>query len=131
MCNDQENNEPRLTPFANRVARGILDLLQKHGRTVTYGEVASEIGLNPRGCRCMSIPAGNVSAFCMRHGFPPLTAIMQNARTNLPGPGFDLMFNNNIPWHEFSEQMTEENREEVIRRLQEMVLNTDNWNDLF
>lgn len=56
------------------------------GPPLTYGALCSILGVNPR---VASYFLGKIQTYCRRHRLPPLQALAVNARTRLPGPGYN------------------------------------------
>ncbi len=55
-----------------------------NGHTVTYGEVGSKVGLAAQGT---ARPLYYIRNECLRRSLPPLTALVFNKNTGLPGIG--------------------------------------------
>lgn len=53
---------------------------------LTYQDLAQPLGL--RGARPVRFALGPIQSLCSERGHPPLTSIVINKRTRLPGPGF-------------------------------------------
>lgn len=54
-------------------------------RTLTYGILAKTIGF--KGAGTLAQPLGHVMHYCRRNGLPPLTVLVVNQETGLPGEG--------------------------------------------
>ena len=53
---------------------------------LTYGQLCSQLGgLNPRVAQWF---LGKIQNYCDKHALPPLQALVVNANTRLPGPGY-------------------------------------------
>lgn len=55
-------------------------------QTLTYGDLAEAIGFTSG--RVMRIPLSVIQTFCLERDLPPLTSIVVNKGTGLPGTGF-------------------------------------------
>lgn len=54
-------------------------------RTLTYGMLADMLGFE--GAGVLAHPLGHIMYYCRRNGLPPLTVLVVNQRTGLPGKG--------------------------------------------
>lgn len=63
----------------------ILVAAARAGKTTTYKAVSGPLDTNPLSVRNALEP---IQAYCMANRLPPLTAIVVNSSTGLPGPGF-------------------------------------------
>ncbi len=68
----------RVWPILTRSARD--------RRTLTYGEVARQLGF--RGARPVRFPLWTIQDFCLEKDLPPLTILVVNKSTGRPGQGF-------------------------------------------
>ncbi len=122
----------KLSIFQQKLAKCFLNHIEKNKESfklshnpiiTTYGDVSRELYKHSQGSRCLRIPAGYVSTFCLQHDLPPISAIMCNA-SGTPGLGFDEMYN-------FSDKtkhkITSKNREVLIKKIQEEVYNNNDW----
>lgn len=53
--------------------------------TVTYGKLGDALGVHRRALR---YPLGEIQAFCIKHQLPPMTSLVVNKRSQVPGNGF-------------------------------------------
>lgn len=58
----------------------------KRKHLLFYHDLASPLGL--RGARPVRFALGPIQSLCIERDYPPLTSIVINKRTRLPGPGF-------------------------------------------
>jgi putative restriction endonuclease len=63
----------------------ILTKSAKNSEPITYGELARQLNLHHRAIRFI---LGVIQDYCMRNELPPLTIIVLNKNTGLPGDGF-------------------------------------------
>lgn len=121
----------KLSKFQKELAKVLRDHINnKKGKIITYGEVSIKIYGHPLGSRAFRIPAGYISTFCMQNELPPLTAIMCNKETKLPGAGFDEMYNDNLPWNGQNTEISSENKKDIIFNLQQQIAEIENWSIL-
>lgn len=141
-----KNKNSNLSFFQKQLAKKLLVFVKgnkklfqktKNAETlyITYGDVSEYFWNHRLGGRSLRIPAGYVSEFCMRHNLPPLTAILCNINTELPGLGFDEMFNNNMNsvWSQNFwnwSTLTSQNRKEKIHKIQTLIYKCENWTEL-
>ena len=57
-------------------------------RTTTYKELAYVLGY--KGAGTLGRQLGHIMFFCDQHDLPPLTVLVVNSGTGLPGDGFDV-----------------------------------------
>ena len=63
-----------------------------HGRkTLTYGDIAKY--LDYKGAGVLSQPLDRVMVYCKNNGYPPLTCLVVNQETGLPGDGLTTVEN--------------------------------------
>ena len=84
---------------------------------ITYGDISKEIYGHRNGGRSLSVSAGYVSTFWMRNKKPPLSVILCNKESNLPGLGFDEMYNDYYAENK-NKQIKSKSRKEKIEKLQ-------------
>lgn len=77
----------------------ILCTRAKSHSDITYGELASLLGIHHRAVRYV---LGPIQEYCMEEGLPPLTALVLNKNTGMPGTGFIAREVDEIP-HAFEE----------------------------
>lgn len=58
-------------------------------KTTTYGEIAEILGY--KGAGTMDRQLGYILHFCVQNKLPPLSVLVVNAETGLPGDGFDTI----------------------------------------
>lgn len=63
-------------------------------RILTYEELAKALGTHPRAVRSV---LGLIQDYCMDNSLPPLTILVVNKHTNLPGEGFTAWSHDNLP----------------------------------
>ena len=59
----------------------------KDRRTYTYGQLASEFGMGSAGVMAQFL--GPIMYYCRKQQLPPLTVLVVNQDTGLPGSGVD------------------------------------------
>jgi hypothetical protein len=60
-----------------------------HNRQImTYNDLRKILGLG--GAGVLAHPLGHIMYFCSQNGLPPLTALVVNAETGIPGEGLDV-----------------------------------------
>jgi len=74
------NQEQRAFP-----AWTILTNCAKENSTITYGEIAKQLNIHHRAVRFI---LGVIQSFCMENELPPLTILVLNKNSGLPGDGF-------------------------------------------
>lgn len=57
-------------------------------QTLTYGELAELLKF--KGADVLARPLGHIMYYCQQNGLPPLTVLVVNQATGLPGPGLDV-----------------------------------------
>ncbi len=57
-------------------------------QTLTYGELAELLEFG--GAGVLNHPLGHIMRYCQQNGLPPLTVIVVNKDTGLPGGGLDV-----------------------------------------
>lgn len=63
-----------------------------HNRqTLTYKELGSRLGLRAQGVFAQSLD--KIMRYCVRNGLPPLTCLVVNQKTGLPGEGLSAVIN--------------------------------------
>ena len=70
-----------------KVAWRILTRQAKHGKTITYTELAKEMDVHPH---ATSHFLSLIQKFCIEEGLPHLTALVVNQSTGLPGAGCSI-----------------------------------------
>ena len=70
----------------HRISQVIIEYA-KIGQVVEYNQISNKIGGIIPPIR-LNEPLGEISNRCIQHGFPPLSAIVVNQKTKLPGDGF-------------------------------------------
>ncbi|MDA1777978.1 MULTISPECIES: HNH endonuclease [Bacillus cereus group] len=86
----------------------------KIGQVIEYNQISNKLGGIISPIR-LNDPLGEISNRCIQHGFPPLSAIVVNQKTKLPGDGFFTwvaaqMGYPNLPhseWEEFYKEQEE------------------------
>jgi len=63
----------------------VLALAAKNQQSLTYGILAKLIGVAPRGLGKFLEP---IQSYCLIEGMPPLTILVVQQKTGLPGSGF-------------------------------------------
>ena len=63
-------------------------------KTYTYGRLASALGM--RGAGVMAPLLGPIMYYCLEQQFPPLTVLVVNRDTGLPGSGLKTVENVNL-----------------------------------
>lgn len=105
----------------------LFEILKKQAqlqKTITYGEVSVQIYEHPFAGRALGYHAGQVSIYCMKNNLPAISAILCNRKTNLPGKGFDGMYND-FHKNDLSKHIIFENRSEQIHQIQKDIYKTD------
>lgn len=96
-----------------RISQIIIEYAER-GQVVEYNQISKKLGGIVSPIR-LNEPLGEISNRCIQHGFPPLSAIVVNQITKLPGDGFftwvaALMGYPNLPyskWEEFYKEQEE------------------------
>jgi alkylated DNA nucleotide flippase Atl1 len=60
-----------------------------HRQTMTYGQLADRVGLAGAGVLAQFL--GVVMSYCAANGLPPLTCLVVNQETGLPGSGLTTL----------------------------------------
>lgn len=63
----------------------VLAWAAKNRQSLTYGQLGKLIGVPTAGLGQLLEP---VQSYCMSHGLPPLTVLVVQQESGLPGPGF-------------------------------------------
>jgi putative restriction endonuclease len=63
----------------------LVGLAINQAKTMTYGELANHLGVHHRAIRYV---LSEIQDYCLREALPPLTILVVNADTGLPGHGF-------------------------------------------
>lgn len=96
-----------------RISQIIIEYAKKR-QVVEYNQISNKLGGIISPIR-LNEPLGEISNRCIKHGFPPLSAIVVNQKTKRPGEGFftwvaTQMGYPNLPhskWEEFYEEQEE------------------------
>ncbi len=78
------NENPTNTTRALQVWQ-ILIAKAHHRQIITYGILAEMLGF--KGAGTLASVLGHIMFYCQQHGLPPLTVIVVNQETGLPGEG--------------------------------------------
>lgn len=94
----------------------------KVGQVIEYNQISNKLGGIISPIR-LNEPLGEISNRCIQHGFPPLSAIVVNQKTKLPGDGFFTwvaaqMGYPNLPHSEW---------EEFYKKQEEKVFDCHDW----
>ena len=65
----------------------LLVWVAKSQQLITYGDIAKMAGMLPV---AVSHPLGFIKEYCEKKGYPPLTAVVVNSETGVPGVGLGL-----------------------------------------
>lgn len=78
-------------PFVNKVSIALLQHIVANNEYITYGDLAKKIGpgINPR---IIEHPLGFISMACKENGIPPISVMVVNKDTLIPGVGFFKFF---------------------------------------
>jgi predicted HNH restriction endonuclease len=104
-----------------KISEIIIDYAKNH-EVIEYNQISKKLGGAISPIR-LNEPLGEISFRCIKHGFPPLSAIVVNQDTRLPGEGFftwvaaKMGYPNLAPskWDEFYKEQ------------KERVFNCDDW----
>jgi hypothetical protein len=94
----------------------------KIGQVIEYNQISNKLGGIISPIR-LNEPLGEISNRCIQYGFPPLSAIVVNHKTKLPGDGFFTwvvaqMGYPNLPHSKW---------EEFYKKQEEKVFNCNDW----
>lgn len=64
----------------------VLAWAARHRQTITYPQLGNLVGVPAHGLGQLLEP---IQAYCIKHELPPLTAIVVQQNTGLPGSGFN------------------------------------------
>lgn len=80
---------------------------------ITYGDLVKKLPFdyNPRN---LDKPLGVISSACLANDLPPISSIVVNKDTRLPGEGFYKQFYLNINWQKDMQKIFEENKLAIL-----------------
>lgn len=129
--------------WTRETARIILPLLvwcAKNGRTITYGQLDSEVVNRGLGHHVMVVqygyPAGAVGSALIETGeewgeaIPPLNALVVNKKYNLPGDGVNWFLDKYYEPEKHTDEMTIEEKRAIVEEIHADIFSYEYWDEL-
>lgn len=93
---------------------------RKEGGLITYGELSKGLSfpMNPRN---IEQPLGKISFACKENGLPPISVMVVNKYTFMPGAGF---------YKAYCSEVKGKERDKIAIELMNVVRNYAGWNDV-